>query len=201
VLRTQSFRYMIDLVFGIWMTSDRFLIYFNFFVFRYARAWLWHMVVGFLFSNGNGNTISWLVLPLLHLEWDITDMYNWESAALAWLYRVLCDCCSRSGVNANLRGCMYLLQVWMWECFPVARLCHHEPHVCSCLFFLYTYFMLSVSLLQYTFVPTVCNPLRLHILILRIVLVNLWVQLYLVSKIWVRISSLFFGQLHDLNCT
>jgi hypothetical protein len=58
VLRTQSFRYMIDLVFGIWMTSHRFLIYFNFFVFRYARAWLWHMVVGFLFSDGSGNTIS-----------------------------------------------------------------------------------------------------------------------------------------------
>jgi hypothetical protein len=103
---------MIDLV-GIWMMSDRFLIYFNFFVFRYAWAWLWHMVVGFLFSDGNGNTISWLVLPLLRLEWDIIGMYNWGSAALAWLYRALCDGCFRTDENDNLRGCAYLLQVWM----------------------------------------------------------------------------------------
>jgi hypothetical protein len=64
----QSFIGMIGLVFGIWMASDRFLIYFNLFVFRYARAWLWHMVVGFLFSDGSRNIISWLVLPLLRLE-------------------------------------------------------------------------------------------------------------------------------------
>jgi hypothetical protein len=32
-------------------------------------------------------------------------------AALAWLYHALCDGCSRTGPNANLRGCAYLLQV------------------------------------------------------------------------------------------
>jgi hypothetical protein len=46
------------LVLGIWIMSDCFLIIFTFFVFRYARAWLWHMVVGFLFSDRSGNTIS-----------------------------------------------------------------------------------------------------------------------------------------------
>jgi hypothetical protein len=46
-------------------------------VFSYARAWLWHMVAGFLFLDGSGNIISWLMLPLLHLEWDIIGTYSW----------------------------------------------------------------------------------------------------------------------------
>jgi hypothetical protein len=36
--------------------------------------------------------------------------------------------------------------------------------------------------------------LRLHVLILLVILVNLWVQLYLIYKIWVRIpKSLFWS--------
>jgi hypothetical protein len=58
------------------MMSDHFLVYFNFFVFRYAQGWLWHMVVGFLFLDGSGNIISWLVLPLLRLEWDVIGTYS-----------------------------------------------------------------------------------------------------------------------------
>jgi hypothetical protein len=69
------------------------------------------MVADFLFSNGSGNTISWLVLPLLHLEWDVIGMYSWGSAALVWLYHALCDRCSRIGINTNLGGCAYLLQI------------------------------------------------------------------------------------------
>jgi hypothetical protein len=45
-------------------------------VFRYAWVWLWHRVADFLLSDGSGNTISWLVLPLLRLEWDIIGTYN-----------------------------------------------------------------------------------------------------------------------------
>jgi hypothetical protein len=41
------------------------------------------MVVGFLFSDGSRNTISWLVLPLLHLEWDVIGTYSW--GPLHWL--------------------------------------------------------------------------------------------------------------------
>jgi hypothetical protein len=63
------------------------------------------MVAGFLFSNGSGNTISWLVLPLFCLEWDVIVTYSWGLAALAWLYRALCDGCLRMSRNANLRGC------------------------------------------------------------------------------------------------
>ena len=31
----------------------------------------------------------------------------------------MCDACRRSGDNANLGGCAYLLQLWMWERIPV----------------------------------------------------------------------------------
>jgi hypothetical protein len=31
---------------------------------RYAQAWLWYIVVGFLFSYRSGNTMSWMVLPI-----------------------------------------------------------------------------------------------------------------------------------------
>jgi hypothetical protein len=65
----------------------------------------------FLFVDGSENTISWLVLLLLRLKWDVIGTYSWGSAALAWLYRALCDGCSRTGLNANLEGCVYLLQV------------------------------------------------------------------------------------------
>jgi hypothetical protein len=71
-------------------------------VFRYAQAWLCHMVAGFLFTDRSGNTISWLVLPFLRLEWDVIGTYSWGSVALAWLYRALCDGCSRMGPNARL---------------------------------------------------------------------------------------------------
>jgi hypothetical protein len=63
------------------------------------------MVASFLFSDGSENTISWMVLLLLRLEWDVIDMYSWGSAALAWLYSVMCDDCLRTGQNANLGGC------------------------------------------------------------------------------------------------
>jgi hypothetical protein len=98
------------------------------------------MVVSFLFTDESGNTISLLVLPLLHLEWDVIGTYNWGSAALAWLYHALCDGYSRTGLNANLKGCVYLLQVWMWERFTVARSFHHDPQVFTYLviFIMYT---------------------------------------------------------------
>jgi hypothetical protein len=53
------------------------------------------------------------------------------SAALAWLYRSLCDRVYRSGPHANLGGCAYLLQIWMWEHFSVARPNYHDPLVCT----------------------------------------------------------------------
>jgi hypothetical protein len=72
------------------------------------------MVADFLFSDGSGNTISWLVPLLLRMEWDVIGTYSWGSAALAWLYCALCNGCSR-----------------MWEHFLVARPYHHAPQVCT----------------------------------------------------------------------
>ncbi|CAL5079069.1 unnamed protein product [Urochloa decumbens] len=88
---------------------------------RYARAWLWHLVGGFLFPDSSGNTISWMWLPIIGQEWDNIANYSWGTAALGWLYRQMCDGYRRSGGNANLGGCAYLLQLWMWEHIPVGR--------------------------------------------------------------------------------
>ena len=80
---------------------------------RYARVWMWHLFAGFLFLDGSGNTISWMVLPILGQVWDNLGQYSWGSATLAWLYRQLCDGCRRSGADSNLGGCAYLLQIWV----------------------------------------------------------------------------------------
>jgi hypothetical protein len=88
---------------------------------RHTRVWLWHFVAMFLLPDAAGNTVSWMVLPLLGQVWDNIRGYSWGSAVLAWLYRQLCDACSRSGQDANLGGCAYLLQIWIWERLPVGR--------------------------------------------------------------------------------
>ncbi|TVU34636.1 hypothetical protein EJB05_16477, partial [Eragrostis curvula] len=88
---------------------------------RYARAWLWHLLGGFLFPDGSGNTISWMVFPIIAQTWETMATYSWGSAVLAYLYRQLCDACRRSGEGSSLGGCLYLLQIWMWEHFPIAR--------------------------------------------------------------------------------
>jgi hypothetical protein len=92
----------------------------------YARAWLWHMVGGFLFPDSSGNTISWMWIPMIGQECDGIASYSWASATLSWLYRQMCDACRRSGPNANLGGCAYLLQLWMWERLPIGRLERYE---------------------------------------------------------------------------
>ncbi|CAO2037609.1 unnamed protein product [Urochloa humidicola] len=93
---------------------------------RYARAWLWQLIGGFLFPDSQGNTLSWMWLPIIGQDWDNIGTYSWGSAVLAWLYRQLCDACKRSGDNANLGGCAYLLQLWMWERLPIGRPERHE---------------------------------------------------------------------------
>jgi hypothetical protein len=69
------------------------------------------------------------------------------SAALAWLYRALCDECLRIRLNTNLGGCAYLLHIWMWEHISIARSYRHAPQVCSSyLFSLYIFFVDCVLL-------------------------------------------------------
>jgi hypothetical protein len=43
---------------------------------RYTCAWLWHLVAGFLFFDRSGNTISWMMLPILRLEWDMISTFS-----------------------------------------------------------------------------------------------------------------------------
>ena len=88
---------------------------------RHARVWVWHLFGGFLFPDGSGGTISWTVLPILGQQWENIALYSWGSATLAWLYRQLCDACRRVARDSNLGGCAYLLQIWIWEKFPVGR--------------------------------------------------------------------------------
>ncbi|CAL5055662.1 unnamed protein product [Urochloa decumbens] len=88
---------------------------------RHARAWLWHLVGGFLFPDGSGNTLSWMWLDILSQQWEVVAAYSWGSATLAWLYRQMCEACRRTGDSSSLGGCCYLLQVWMWERIPVGR--------------------------------------------------------------------------------
>jgi len=90
-------------------------------VVRFARAWLWHLIAGFLFPDSSGNTISWMWLELIGQDWDNIATFSWGNATLGWLYRQLCDACRRSKDSANLGGCAYLLQLWMWERLPVGR--------------------------------------------------------------------------------
>ncbi|OEL29925.1 hypothetical protein BAE44_0009056, partial [Dichanthelium oligosanthes] len=88
---------------------------------RFARAWLWHMVGGFLFPDASGNTVSWLMMPFLGLPWDEVATYSWGSATLSFLYRQLCDACTRTSAAPNFGECCYLLQFWMWFRFPIGR--------------------------------------------------------------------------------
>uniref|UniRef100_K3ZZK0 Aminotransferase-like plant mobile domain-containing protein n=1 Tax=Setaria italica TaxID=4555 RepID=K3ZZK0_SETIT len=68
---------------------------------RYARVWLWHFVSTFLLPDAAGNTVSWMVLPILGQVWENIATYSWGSAALAWLYRHLCEACRRTARDSN----------------------------------------------------------------------------------------------------
>uniref|UniRef100_K4AIR8 Aminotransferase-like plant mobile domain-containing protein n=1 Tax=Setaria italica TaxID=4555 RepID=K4AIR8_SETIT len=94
---------------------------------RHARVWLWHFVSDFLPTDAAGNTMSWMVLPLLGQNWDNIRGYSWGSAVLAWLYKQLCDACRRTAKDANLGGCAYLLQIWIWERISYAEPVHGPP--------------------------------------------------------------------------
>jgi hypothetical protein len=88
---------------------------------RYAKVWLWHMVAQFLFLDTSRNIVLWMVLPQLRQPWEHIAQYGWGSATLAWLYRQLCEACRWAQPNSNLGGCMYLLQIWIWEHIPIGR--------------------------------------------------------------------------------
>ena len=42
----------------------------------------------------------------------------------------LYDACRRVGTDSNLGGCAYLLQIWIWERFPMGQPYRGELEVC-----------------------------------------------------------------------
>uniref|UniRef100_K3YCS2 SWIM-type domain-containing protein n=1 Tax=Setaria italica TaxID=4555 RepID=K3YCS2_SETIT len=94
---------------------------------RYARVWLWHFVSTFLLPDAAGNTVSWMVLPILGQVWENIAVYSWGSAALAWLYRQLCEACRRTARDSNVGG-----DGELWRCTTPMILYYvvefHMPH-------------------------------------------------------------------------
>ena len=56
----------------------------------------------------------------------------------------LYDACRRVGNDSNLGGCAYLLQIWIWERFPVGRLYRGELEVCVMFLSLFFYYFNNI---------------------------------------------------------
>ncbi|XP_057535279.1 serine/threonine-protein phosphatase 7 long form homolog [Amaranthus tricolor] len=81
---------------------------------RYARAYLFCLIGAVLFSDKTGNRVQLLYLTLLDAPWEVISGYSWGfSAALAYLYRRLCEA-SRKNVK-KIAGPLIILQLWAWE--------------------------------------------------------------------------------------
>ncbi|KAL9680949.1 hypothetical protein QQ045_012730 [Rhodiola kirilowii] len=71
-----------------------------------------------LFLDSSGNDVSLHYLPLL-ADLDAISEYSWSSAALAFLYRSLCNACEST--HTQLSGCAILIQLWAWEHLIIGR--------------------------------------------------------------------------------
>ncbi|XP_057526176.1 serine/threonine-protein phosphatase 7 long form homolog [Amaranthus tricolor] len=80
---------------------------------RYPKAYLLYLIGAVLFSNKTGNRVQLLYLTLLDAPWEVISGYSWGSAALAYLYRRLCEA-SRKNVK-EIAGPLITLQLWAWE--------------------------------------------------------------------------------------
>ncbi|KAE8811638.1 hypothetical protein D1007_11425 [Hordeum vulgare] len=85
---------------------------------RYDMAYVWNLLTQEVFPDGMGDTTSWMFLDPL-CDWDVK--WSWGSVALAFLYRQLDGACMWSKSTSTLRGFVWALQIWMWECIPVGR--------------------------------------------------------------------------------
>ena len=52
---------------------------------RYSKAYILHLIGGFLFSGKFSDKVNLMFLPLLQ-DFEATSRYSWVSACLAWLY-------------------------------------------------------------------------------------------------------------------
>ncbi|KAL9688271.1 hypothetical protein QQ045_032691 [Rhodiola kirilowii] len=79
---------------------------------RYAKAYILHLLGLTLFSELSGSSVPLHFFPLLE-DLDTVQQYSWGSAALAYLYSMLCRG-SRSG-KSQIAGHVLILQFWSWE--------------------------------------------------------------------------------------
>ena len=56
---------------------------------RYAKAYLFYMIVVALFADKSTCEIQMLYITLLDQPWERIESYSWGSGALAYLYRSL----------------------------------------------------------------------------------------------------------------
>ena len=71
--------------------------------------YLSYLIGAVLFSDKTGNRVQLLYLTLLDAPWEVISGYSWGSAALAYLYRRLCEA-SRKNVK-EIAGPLIILQV------------------------------------------------------------------------------------------
>ena len=74
-----------------------------------VEAYLLYLIGVVLFSEKTGNKVQLLYLTLLDAPWEVISGYSWGSAALAYLYRRLCEA-SRKNVK-EIAGPLIILQV------------------------------------------------------------------------------------------
>ncbi|KAL9665622.1 hypothetical protein QQ045_021043 [Rhodiola kirilowii] len=79
---------------------------------RYARAYILQLLGLTLFSELSGSSVPLHFLPLLD-DLDSVRHYSWGSAALAYLYHMMCKA-SKSG-KCQIGGAVLILQFWSWE--------------------------------------------------------------------------------------
>ncbi|KAL4278762.1 hypothetical protein GQ457_03G027160 [Hibiscus cannabinus] len=93
-----------------------------------ARAYILRLIGGMLMPDKSSAMVHTQYLQFLNLPWE-ANSYSWGSAILSFLYRELCKASKTSNVdgralNADIGGCMVLLQSWAWYRMPfIAPIC------------------------------------------------------------------------------
>ena len=82
---------------------------------RYVRAYILRLIGGVLFPDKSSTLVPLRYLPLLD-NFTEAGQYSWGSAALAYLYRELCNATAPDA--KDMSGFTALLQLWAWERFP-----------------------------------------------------------------------------------
>ncbi|KAF7833529.1 serine/threonine-protein phosphatase 7 long form-like protein [Senna tora] len=83
---------------------------------QFARAYILRLIGGVLFVDKSSRFVHLVYLPLLE-DFQVAGTYSWGSACLAFLYREMCKA-SDYDVK-EIGGACLLLQLWVWERFPL----------------------------------------------------------------------------------